>query len=297
MEYKDINEIVGFKIEDIIDEELVKKPYQTEAELLEMVRDSHIRDKIREKFYNAFENSFLPDVANSLLRLLNRLTLHLGWVHIIFEDLEEHFREKRIKLEREYGDKQKIKEFLGIEKFIKNTANVYFRQYLKKEIENLSLPEQLTSIKKQLLVVKPERYEFLYQALLDVKEEIEILLTLENEELINKQNTNLQPNKKDVSKISELNIESATLLMSYLFDFANVNCHFTKKAEVIEFLTGFSKKQIVKLPSEFEKEKSKILENEEISEKFYKDMQIIRNYFVRLGLTEIVNKIDEDLGN
>lgn len=73
-----------------------------------------------------------------------------------------------------------------------------------------------------------------------------------------------------------MNIEVATLFFDYLFNYAEIKCDFTKKAELIEFLTGFSKRQLVKLPSAFEKQKLEIEDNGEISEKFLKDMNTVR---------------------
>jgi hypothetical protein len=109
-----------------------------------------------------------------------------------------------------------------------------------------------------------------------------------------------QPQNNTLPKIDkkkDRTIDRVTLFLNYLFTYTGVNCPNTQKAEIIEFLTAYSDKQTIKLFSEFEREKSKVLENEEISEKFFKDMKIIRKYFERLGLMEIVAKIDEDLGN
>jgi hypothetical protein len=62
-------------------------------------------------------------------------------------------------------------------------------------------------------------------------------------------------------------------------------------------LIGFSKKQIIKLPSSFEKEKLQIEDEDISSKKFLDDMEAVRKYFVTLNLNKIVERIDKDLGN
>ncbi len=97
-----------------------------------------------------------------------------------------------------------------------------------------------------------------------------------------------EPNH-NIKRHKDLTLDRATLLMNYLFTFAKVNCHNTKKAEVISFLTGYSENTVGDKLSALH---SKADENFTAYEK---DMKIIRKYFEKIGLSEIVELIDRDL--
>jgi hypothetical protein len=95
--------------------------------------------------------------------------------------------------------------------------------------------------------------------------------------------------KESLKKHPDLTLDRATLFLNYLFTFARANCHNTKKAEVISFLTGFSKNTIGdKLSSLHSKADENYLN-------YKKDMEIISKYFESLGLSEIVEMINRDL--
>lgn len=332
IEIGDIDKFIGFNIKDIIDEELAKKSELSDEQLLELTKDLYIKEKTLEKFSAAFENSFPLDVGKSLLSLLNRLELKTNWAHSILEDLEEIFTIKKQNLEQEKADISEINKCSSIIKAIQLTANAYFKEYLKNEFNELSLPEQLTSIKKKLLETNPDHLKFLYKALLEAKEAIETIeepvnlneftyikphvklserqspfMKGYNEELgrraaariANSSNSETKNigERETRQKVKGLNREVAYLFVDYLFDFAKINCPNTQKAEIVEFLTGFSSKQLVKVPSSFEKFKLQIEDGDESDENFTNDLKVIRKYFEELGLIEIVNKIDKDLGN
>lgn len=180
-------------------------------------------------------------------------------------------------------------------------AKGYFKYKIYQQFQGCDLPEKLKLVKRTLLEPFFPEDEYRKKALIDIQEDLETEIALRKEELEHRQKlvfSNEKPTEKEnLIKNKDLNKESATLFMTYLFDSANIDCDFTKKAEVIEFLTGFSKKQIVKLPSEFEKQKLQIEDGEEASKRFLNDLEIIRKYFKKLGATEIVEKIDKDLGN
>lgn len=106
-----------------------------------------------------------------------------------------------------------------------------------------------------------------------------------------------QQTNEAIKKPKGLNRESAFLFFEYLFNFANVDCDKNQRAKVIENLTGYSQKQIIQLFSWFEKEKLKIEENEEIDKKFLDDANFARKCFLLLGLDEVVERIDKDLGS
>lgn len=95
--------------------------------------------------------------------------------------------------------------------------------------------------------------------------------------------------KESLKKHKDLTLDRATLFLNYLFTFARANCHNTKKAEVISFLTGYSKNTIGdKLSSLHSKADENYLS-------YKKDMEVISQYFESLGLPEIVEMINRDL--
>lgn len=111
-----------------------------------------------------------------------------------------------------------------------------------------------------------------------------------------------------INKHKDLNQRTATLFVNYLLDFANEkkrenfglknkkSLADADKDRIIDFLTPISGKQSKKFHKVFRDEIAKIAEKQENSKEFYDDMQIIRNYFEMLGLSEITNRIDADLG-
>ena len=90
-------------------------------------------------------------------------------------------------------------------------------------------------------------------------------------------------------KHTDLTLERAVLAMNYLLRFAKVNCHNTDKAKFISFLTGYSENTIAQKFSTLHKKEDANFTAYE------KDMKVIRKYFEKLGLNEIVKMIDNDL--
>lgn len=89
--------------------------------------------------------------------------------------------------------------------------------------------------------------------------------------------------------------ELATLILDYLFRYAEASQVQIRRQEAIEALTGFSEKQIGDSYRTLKTEKQKARELQEIDEGFYDLMQKARIYFVRLDVQEIVTMIDKDL--
>ena len=90
-------------------------------------------------------------------------------------------------------------------------------------------------------------------------------------------------------KDKDLTLDRAVLIFNYLLNYAKVNAHNTDKAEFISFLTGFSKNTIVQ-------KLSRLHEKADLNFVAYeKDMEIIRNHFEKLNLSEITKAIDNDL--
>lgn len=95
--------------------------------------------------------------------------------------------------------------------------------------------------------------------------------------------------ENDIKKHTDLTLDRAVLFMDYLFRDAKASSFNTKKAEAISFLTGFSEETLRQRLSTIYNEKNK-------KDKSYKkDIRIVRNLFDKLGLSEIVKSIDQDL--
>lgn len=103
-------------------------------------------------------------------------------------------------------------------------------------------------------------------------------------------------NELGQNKDKERHIEAGTqnqilLAMYFLFSHLNAKGTITDKARFISFLTGFSGEKIRQL---FPKVLEKANENWTA---FEKDAQLVQNHFQKLGLSEIVAEIDEEIEN
>lgn len=231
------------------------------------------------------------------------------WAGEIFKRIIKVLEAKRTEKDEYY-----LEDISYIQKSVNLAAVEYFRQKIIIEIEELDLPKKLSAVKR-----KSEKflyhYEFESKALSELQEEIEKEISIKKEELIyQKEIGNLSEKREKVNSSDEISIHpdltqrTATLFLSYLLDFAKEKSREnfvlkTKKTltdadkdRIIDFLTPISGKQSKKLHKGFKEEIAKIAENEEVSEKFYQDMRTIRKYFEMLGLLEITDKIDADLG-
>lgn len=88
---------------------------------------------------------------------------------------------------------------------------------------------------------------------------------------------------------SKATLEQTTLFFYYLLKYAKANSHNTSTAKVISFLTEFTDETI---RQQFSKLHNKALVN---FTEFEKDMDIVRNLFQILDLTEITKMIDNDV--
>ncbi len=138
---------------------------------------------------------------------------------------------------------------------------------------------------------KQTREKFMEKCKIHIKR-YEKLLELENEGL--EKTVTLEEgqieSKDNIKKHKDLTLDRAALFFNYLFSYAKADCHNTKKAEVISFLTGFSNNTIrQKLSNLYSKDNDKSLSA------YKEDMRIVRKYFEELGLSEIVDLIDREL--
>lgn len=250
-------------------------------------------------------------VFHALLGLLDELSIEPIWANQIFTKIYSRLKsyQNKSQLDEEDADDYKIIIFE-----LKLTAVSYFKKQIHRELKDNDLPKKLKLVKKTLIETNTSEDLFKREALTEIQKEIETEIVLKAEE--NKNKNLLKDSSNDENKISihkDLTQITATLFLNYLLNFAKEKSrenHGLKnkkklsdadKDRIIDFLTPISGKQSKKLHKKFKDEIAIIANNEknEVSEnfqKFYQDMQIIRKYFEMLGLSEITNKIDTDLG-
>ncbi len=120
--------------------------------------------------------------------------------------------------------------------------------------------------------------------------EIKKLKELRNLEIIrSKSESNLLEENKQKHK--DLTLDRAVLFFYYLFKYQKLSFDNKQKAKVISFLTGYSANTLEQQFSQIHKKANTNFSNYE------KDMQIVRNQFEILGLTEVTKMIDNDLAD
>lgn len=190
--------------------------------------------------------------------------------HII-EELEEKLENEKAKEKTGIEAKDEFQELLKRLKTIRTYKDKI--AYLIKE--KIQYEQNQSGLDKNIENEKTfaEKCDLEIKKLTDLK-------SLEQNEVVS---------KESLKKHKDLTLDRATLFLNYLFTFAKANCHNTKKAEVISFLTGYSKNTIGdKLSSLHSKADENYLN-------YKKDMEIVSKYFQNLGLSEIVEMINRDL--
>ncbi len=252
-------------------------------------------------------------IFKGLLGLLNTLEIEPFWADEIFNLIQN-----KLTFEQE-GFPPEQEGYRRCENLIfevKLTAIDYYKRLIYQEFKEEDLPKKLKKVKINLSEVFTDKYTFRKEALIDVQKELEQEIELQKKESLNRQeleaSNSTDSEKVILEKHKDITIDRATLFLSYLLDFANEKrrenfglknkkpLKDADKDRAIDFLTPFTGKQSKKLHKGFKDEIAKIAEEkDEVSEKFnkfYNDVKIIRNYFEMLGLSEIVNRIDSDLG-
>lgn len=93
------------------------------------------------------------------------------------------------------------------------------------------------------------------------------------------------------AKNGDRSLDRTLLFLNYLFTNAKVDCKNTKKAKTISFLTGYSEERIrQKLSSIHGKDNDKSFKT------YREDMRTVHDYFSLVGLTEIAESVERDLG-
>jgi len=284
------------EIEEIINQEILNYRHSSEETINNLLPAKAILDKIFDAVWKEVtEQNYKLGSFNAFLPLIKQFKIE-RFIDIGFDRLKKKLNEAL--LENENNHKVKNTILYDIEIAESKVVNYYETLFLENHSSYDEI-QKLVKIKKELSLTKESEQDYRRKALLNLEKKILININLLKEEktLRDQSEESFNATKDNKNKHDELNKEIVTLFMNHFFDYANVKCSNAKKAEVIAFLTGYSSKQIVKLFSELEKERLKIEENEEVSEKIYKDLNVARKLFVKLNLTEIIEKIDKELGN
>jgi sulfite reductase alpha subunit-like flavoprotein len=83
----------------------------------------------------------------------------------------------------------------------------------------------------------------------------------------------------------------ACLALNYLLTYKQASCPKKEIAKFISFLTSYSENTVVQKLSTLHKK------GDENYIAYEKDMKVVRKYFEKLGLIEVVKMIDNDLEN
>ena len=250
----------------------------------------------------------------TLVRVIKRARLGNGAAHQTFSNIEERLiNELNIWPDENTTQSNYLK--MAIES-LNSVAVRYFADYLFEEFKGVHIAEILQRAKATLAQLEEHDQKYFRQAVERVKNETERRIELRKEEKRNRDqmyepgeeraeavsfDNKVQPdNREKRQKDRGLTRESAYLFVDYLLQIAYAagtgRATIKQRAEVVEFLTGYSSTKLKDVPAWFNKEIAKIKESEEISEKIFDDLQMVRKQFESLGLQEIVARIDQDLG-
>jgi len=230
------------------------------------------------------ENKAQPSIAVQKLNNLNlsdeQKFIVLDYLSVYFNDEASKDADIRICCRKIEHLKEELEEKLENENEVGNVGKTEDKDEFQELLKHLkTLP---TYKEKIAYLIKEKTHHEQNQSGLDwnidnektfaEKCDLEIrklteLRSLEQKEVVSKEN---------LKKHKDLTLDRAALFLNYLFTFAKVNSHNTKKAEVISFLTGYSKNTVGdKLSALHSKADENFLN-------YKKDMQIIRNYFESL---------------
>jgi hypothetical protein len=290
-ELKELDDLLQDDFNDEIYNELNHTDYSELFEPLDFFRMFHSQVAFIK------ENKSQPSIA---IQKLNDFNLSDKQKHIVLDYLNVYFSGEaskdadiRICCRKIEYLMEELEEKLENENEKSNTVKIEAKDEFQELLKHL---KTLHSYKEKIayLIKEKTRYEqnqsglewnidnektFPEKCDLEIKKLME-LRSLEQKEVVS---------KESLKKHKDLTLDRAALFLNYLFKGAGANCHNTKKAEAISFLTGYSKNTVGdKLSSLHSKADENFLN-------YKKDMEIIRKYFESLGLSEIVEMINRDL--
>jgi len=229
-----------------------------------------------------------------LFNSIKRFELDSDEVHFIFWNIQESLASELPKLD---PLSQQYRYLLISLKTLNYRAVNYFVEYLVEEFKGVHIAEILFRVKRTLNDLRENNYSFFQEALLQVKRNVEERIELRKEEKRNREEMYEILDKEDniglpieqFDKDKNLTLDRGVLFLDYLFNYAKTSSFKTEKAKAISFLTGYDCEGVRQRLSTIYTDKKKNLKS------FKKDLRIVRNLFNRLGLSEIVRQIDEEL--
>lgn len=300
------SEIRADDIEEIIKDEFEKfKNAEPSKRSPENERQSQASYKIAMAIVQAVINNSTPyfldlETDKILLSLIKRANLGDYYAGHTFWIIEDKLTSELNKLEKDSRSYSLLETSIEHINFM---AVNFFEERLVEEFKDVHIAEILFRAKRTLDREEHSQDKYFRQAVLNVKKDVERRIELRKEEKLNREQI-YEPDDSDENygipnqaseKHKDLTLDRATLFLGYFFNFAEVECTNTAKAKVISFLTGYSETKIAQAFSRIEKEKLSMIENEELSEKFSKDVNVVRKYFKLLNLEKVLDQIDQDL--
>jgi len=180
----------------------------------------------------------------------------------------------------------------------------YFIDENMTEFKGADFPEIVRRTETIIDGLNPRFDKYLHQALTFIKTDFETKIERKKKEVVDRQAmfNNLRTEKEKPGSREKrqtqngLNEKVATLLIYYLFKGFNISVANAHQSDLIELLTGYSKKQTIKLYAEFEKRRLEVTDGEQIDNIYFKNMKTARKRFEMIGLADICKLIDRDLG-
>ncbi|MEQ1642056.1 MAG: hypothetical protein ABL959_01265 [Pyrinomonadaceae bacterium] len=306
-------------IDEIIEDELRRakeaRPFKQSAE---SKRQTEASNKISTTILEVIKTEeppyyFSRSASEALVGMIRRANLNNYTAHSTFYHIEWTLQNL---LENQSKDSVLIGFLESAIASINSTAIRYFVAYLEDEFKDVHLAEIVQRSKATLDAVSERDEKYFRLAVEAIKKGAERRIDLIKEMRLNREQMGDTEDGKEVFSLEEkekpddrmrrqkdrgLTRESAYLFVDYLLDYAigksAVKKSITKRADVVEFLTGYSSTKLKDVPAWIDKGKAKIEEFQETDEKIFKELQNIRKQFESLGLQEIVARIDADLGD
>lgn len=306
-------------IEEIIEDELRRVSNPAPLKMSpEAARQTDSSNRISKLIFERIINEPLPYFfihpdTDLLISLIKRTKLDNFHAHMVFSYIDMMLRDILGKQADDSKDSVRIESAIEA---LNSTAVYYFESELFEELKEVHIAEILQRAKATLARLNDDGdKKYFRQAIERIKENVELRIELRKEEKLNRE-LMYEPNSVredifDLSRLEEvedrvrrqrergLTRENGYLFLHYLIEHAsrseNASPTIKARADVAEYLTGYSSTKLKEISAWFEKEKALCKENNEIGEKFLKEMKIIRKHFEKLCLHSIVEQIDRDL--
>lgn len=303
---EDENNIFDEGIDQIIKEEFEKFEETQAQKAKSKKKDTYLichqiaMDFVKRVIDAPLPYHFIYTDGKVLKNIIKRLDLNIQYAEKTYIRIVIELKGILKKIE---DDKHNHTELSSSIKMIELEATQYFIDYLHEIFKDVHIAGILYTVKSNLVNFDYYEYEYFRKALFSIKEDVEMRIRLRKEEKKNREEMYDPPEDDDnygiekdfLKKHQDLTLDRSVLFMDYLFKYLRIDSMNTEKAKVIAFLTIFSEKKIAQAFSRLEKEKLEMKEKMELSNKFSKDIEVVRKYLKQINLEKVEELMDNDL--